>query len=377
MRSFNMHKYFSVMLVSLGTAWSPAWAQIIPERNCLSNPFMDGCPAAEEARKTKEMLNKPRWWEQHPELLNPKVPGSTQQPLTAKPLTAKPTPTADTDWMRPRLAKALAADWPRWTFAQPDAGALMGMKLAALVQSPILSALLGADIAKQWPTSAPMVDEIWLSIRPLPGKKTEAVMLLIGSAVESVAADLRGKGVTVCFLDQRTLLAGEWNAVNRALQRVIAGAPGPMSKSARELWSGNDLWLIAGPQMVKEVLPANGDTSGLTGASLGLSLQNKIAVNLLLTGATPAQTARWASKLSQDPGDLGMGDVTVEKTLSGVSVRATLDPAQVPDALRRQITDQLRPVLDMAGPATAASSRGAIVIQGLDDGPRTIPLQKP
>src|SRR5580692_5508436 len=208
MRSFNMHKYFSVMLVSLGTAWSPAWAQIIPERNCLSNPFMDGCPAAEEARKTKEMLNKPRWWEQHPELLNPKVPGSTPQPLTAKPLTAKPTPTADTDWMRPRLAKALAADWPRWTFAQPDAGALIGMKLAALVQSPILTALLGADIAKQWPASAPMVDEVWVSIRPLPGKKTEAVMLLIGSAVESVAADLRGKGVTVCFLDQRTLLAG-------------------------------------------------------------------------------------------------------------------------------------------------------------------------
>jgi hypothetical protein len=361
------------MLVSLVLSLSPTWAQIIPERNCLSNPFMDGCPAAEEARKTQELMNKPRWWEQHPEVLNPKVPGST----TPRTLTTKPNPTADTDWMRPRLAKALAADWPRWTFAQPDAGALIGMKLSALVQSPVLASLLGADIAKQWPASAPMADEVWLSIRLLPGKKTEAVMLLIGSAVESIAGDLRSKGVTVCFLDKRTLLAGEWNAVNRALQRVIAGAPGPMAKRAGELWSGNDLWLIAGPQMVQQMLPANGDTSGLTGASMGLSLQNKIAINLLLTGATPAQTARWASKLSQNPTDLGMGEVTVEKTLRGVSVRAALDPSQLPDALRRQITDQLRPVLDMTSPAASASSRGAIVIQGLDDGPRTIPLQKP
>jgi hypothetical protein len=74
-----------------------------------------------------------------------------------------------------------------------------------------------------------------------------------------------------------------------------------------------------------------------------------------------------------------MGEVKVEKSVGGVSVRASLDPAQLPDALRRQITDQMRPVLDLTGPppASAAASSGAIVIQGLDDGPRTIPVQKP
>src|SRR5580658_6811264 len=133
MRSFSMHKCLSVMLLSLIPSLNSVWAQIIPERNCLSNPFMDGCPAAEEARKTKEMLNKPRYWEQHPELVNSKAPAST-----ARPVTTKATPAADTDWKRPRLAKALAADWPRWTLAQPDAGALIGMKLAALVRSPVL-----------------------------------------------------------------------------------------------------------------------------------------------------------------------------------------------------------------------------------------------
>jgi hypothetical protein len=217
MQSFNMYKYLSVMLVFFG----PAWAQI-PARNCMSNPFMEGCPAAEEARKTQELMNKRPWWEEHPELLNPKVPGSNPRSLTTE-----PNPTADTDWNRPRLAKALAADWPRWTFAQPDASTLVGMKLTALVQSPVLSALLGADVGKQWRASAPLVDEVWVSVRPLPGQKTEAVMLLIGSAIESIAADLRSKGVTVCFLDKRTLLAGEWNAVNRALGRVNRGRARP------------------------------------------------------------------------------------------------------------------------------------------------------
>ena len=373
MHSFNMHKYLTVMLVFFGAARAQ-----IPERNCMSNPMMAGCPAAEQARKTEEMLNKKTWWEEHPELLNPKLTGSNQPSHSNQPSqTIKPNPPADTDWKRPRLAKALAADWPRWTFAQPDAGALVGMKLTTLVQSPVLSELLGADAGKQWRASAPQVDEVWISIRPLPGQKNEAVMLLIGSAVESIATDLRSKGVTVCFLDQRTLLAGEWNAVNRALGRVVAGAPGPMSKRAAELWSTNDLWLITGREMANQVLPTNAGTSGLTGASLGLSLQKRVAVDMLLTAATPAETARWASKLRQNPADLGLGEVSVEETPRGVSVRAALDAAQLPEALRRQITDQIRQVLDMAGsPASAAASRNAIVIQGLDDGPRTISVPK-
>jgi len=331
--------------------------------------MMDGCPMAEEARKTQEMFNKPKWWEEHPELLNPKVPGSNPT-ATPRPVTPKPNPIADTDWKRPRLTRPLAADWPRWTFAPQDADVLVGMKLTALVQSPI---------GKQWQASAPQLDEIWVSIRASSGQKNEAIMLLMGPAVESIATDLRSKGVTVCFLDKRTLLVGEWNSVNRALGRVIAGAPGPMSKRAGELWANNDLWLIAGRQMVNQMLPPNTDTAGLTGASMGLSLQNKVAVNLLLTAATPAETARWASKLSENPADLGLGDVKVEKTLRGVSVQAALDPAQLPDALKRQIADQMRPLLDIAGPppASAAAASGHIVIQGLEEGPRTIPVQKP
>ena len=250
-----MHKYLSLTLLCLG----PAWSQVIPARNCLSNPMMDGCPGADEARKMQEIMNKPKWWEEHPEWINGKVPANTNSVAPATNSTpapralTNPNPVADSDWKRPRLPKPLAANWPRWTFAPADAEALIGMK------SPVLSALLGPGVGKQ-------VDEAWVSVRSLPGAKTEAVLLLMGPGVESIATNLRSKGVTVCFLDQRTLLAGEWSAVNRALKLVVAGAPGPMSKRASELWANNDLWLIAGRQMVKQFLPPNSDPSGLTGA---------------------------------------------------------------------------------------------------------------
>jgi hypothetical protein len=236
------------------------------------------------------------------------------------------------------------------------------------MKSPALGALLGADVGRQ-------VGEAWVSIRSLPGQKAESVLLLMGPGVESIATRLRSKGVTVCFLDQRTLLSGEWSAVNRALHAGGRGAPGPMSKRAAELWANNDLWLIAGCQMINQLLPPNSDPSGLAGASLGVSLQDKGGLNILFTGATPAETARWASKLSQNPGELGRGDVSIEKNVSGISVRAAFDPAQLPDALKRQIADQLRPALEIPAPPPAASA--SIVIQGLDDGPKTIPVQKP
>ncbi len=365
----------------------------------MSNPMMDGCPMAESARKTQEMFSKKPWWEEHPDLLNPNYKAMTASQSSnagSRTTTVRPAP-ADTDWKKPRLTKPLAPNWPRWTFAPSDAAALMGVKLTSLVHSPALGALLGPELGKQWQAAGaavPPIDEVWISLRVLPGQatpgqktpaqktpaqKTEAVMLLMGPGVESIAANLWARGVTVCFLDQHTFLTGEWNAVNRALARVIAGAPGPMSQRAGELWGNSDLWLIAGRGMLKQFLPPAQSPPGLTGASLGLSLQDQIAVDILLTAATPADTDRLAAKLTQSPDDLGLGGSTVQKTVRGVSVRAALDPAQLPEAYRSQITEQLRPMLDMIGPppvVSEATKQNAIVIQGLDDGPKVIPLPK-
>lgn len=360
-----MHKYACVALLWV----SSAWAQI-PERNCMSNPMMAGCPAAEQARKTQEMMSKHAW-----ENL-PGMPGSSQpaqqvsgpQP-TPQPRTATPAANraaADSDWKRPRLAAALPANWPRWNFAPPDSGALIGMKLSALIQSPVFAALLG-DSADALRTSPVPADEVWVSITT--GPKPESVMLFVGPGVESIATELRSKGVTVCFLDRQSVLAGEWSSVNRALQRVSAGVPGPFAKRAAELWAHDDLWILTGPQMSAQVVPAS--AKGVTGASLGMSFQNKISAEMLLNSATPAETAKLAGKLRENPADLGLGEATVESTARGVLVKASLDAAQLPESLRNQIAEQVRPLLG----SQAQASSNKIVIQGLDDGPKTISVK--
>jgi hypothetical protein len=80
-----------------------------------------------------------------------------------------------------------------------------------------------------------------------------------------------------------------------------------------------------------------------------------------------------AAKFRQNPNELGLGDVTVEKTVQGVRAQASFDAKQMPQALRHQLVDQLRPLLDNMGQKSATK---AVVIQGLDDGPRTIPEQR-
>src|SRR5581483_4245949 len=188
-----MHQCASVMLlISLGTAW----AQVIPERNCMSNPFMAGCPAAEQAQKTQEMLSQPMM---PPLGLN--VSSQAAQTVNVAAATAGPRAGND-DWKRPRLAKELPADWPRWSFAEPDASALVGVKLRAMIASASLDAIVGADVMSRWRAAPPPVDELWMSIEAVPGKAPESLLLFTGTGLESVASDLRAKGMTVCFLDR-------------------------------------------------------------------------------------------------------------------------------------------------------------------------------
>src|SRR5580704_7228753 len=44
--------------VSLALFWAGVCLAQIPERNCMSNPFMAGCPATEESRKMQELIDK-------------------------------------------------------------------------------------------------------------------------------------------------------------------------------------------------------------------------------------------------------------------------------------------------------------------------------
>jgi len=348
----------------------------LPDRNCMSDPFMRGCPAEVQARKMQENLNKGM-------VLNPAgVPAKSTASSTTRPA-ASSVPVADNDWQRPRLANALPPDWPRWTFAPADASLVVGMKLDALMKSPLIRQIMeGAGLPAIDPQmSGPHPDEVWLTLRPSAGRPPESVMLLLGTGagtdVATVAADLRSKGATVCFLDTQSILVGEWNAVNRALQRVARppAIASPYARRARDLWTNSDLWFIASGSLLASAKVA---PTGVTAMSLGLSLQDKLVFDVLLNVATPEAAAHLMAKMNTNPGDLGFPGMQLKKVANGVSLQGAVAVAELPESLRKQITDQIRPLSELASTRNARpdAPKNAIVIQGLDDGPRVIAPKK-
>jgi hypothetical protein len=342
-----------------------AIAQQIPDRNCMSDPFMGGCPAEVQAREMQEKMKMGKSLSKGI-VANPSVTPTKSAATVA----TRPAPSADSDWQRPRLATALPPDWPRWTFAPSDTNALIGIKLAALMKSPLLRQIMKDVGLPPVEASVPQPEEVWMALRPNAARQMEAVMLILGPDIATIASDLRSKGATVCFLDTQSILVGEWSAVNRALQRVIrpAAQASPFAKRARELWTSSDLWFIASGTAVATF----GAPAGVAGISMGVSLKEQIVVDMLLSAATPDGAAR----LNQNPADLGLPAVEMKKVGNSVSIHGTVETADIPEAFRKQITDQLRPLVDLVASRKADGAKNAIVIQGLDDGPRVIVPKK-
>ena len=363
-----MRQSFVLALLFLA---SMAIAQQIPDRNCMSDPFMRGCPAEEQARKIQEKMGNAK------DLGQGIIAGMSVTP-TKPPVAAaatRPIPAADSDWQRPRLATALPPDWPRWTFAPADTSALIGIKLAALMKSTLLQQLMKDVGLPPVDASIAQPEEVWMALRPNAARQMEAVMLVLGPDIATVASDLRSKGATVCFLDTHSILVGEWSAVNRALQRVIRPTPSAFTKRARELWTNSDLWFIAGgPALASVAAPA-----GVTGMSMGVSLKETLVFDMLLNVATPEAATRLAARLNQNPAELGLPAVELKKIANSVSVHGTVGPNDIPESVRKQITEQIRPLVDLVAQRNAkapSAPKNAIVIQGLDDGPRVIVPKK-
>jgi len=335
-------------------AQNPDW---MPKPDCKVTPWLDSCPGYQKFKVGESAI------------INNGMNKPAQQAKAPAPVARDSRPAAQVDWRRPMSPKPLAADWPRWKFAPADANLVLGIKMRALAESPMFRDLLPGG--EQLKTAAAQVDEVWVSLRNSAGRP-DAVMLFIGPALDPVASDLRSKGLTVCFIDEHSVLAGEWNAVNRALQRVLSPAAVPGERRARELWTNNDISIVIDRSLLSlfsAAVPAS-----ITRMSMGVSLGDKLAFDLLLHTAKPADAKALATAV------LGLPEVTGEEVHKivpeGLIVRVSLDPGQIPETLKKQLSTQFGPVVDLVrANGTKAPIKG-VVIQGLDDGPRVVQPQQ-
>jgi hypothetical protein len=347
------------LLGSIAAMGQPSpWDLKLPKPDCKVTPWLDSCPDHDKFMK--------------PIQLAPLYVPPTSTPRHAAPSpSAPPGPVSNVDWRKPLSAEPLPANWPRWRFAPSDASLVFGMKLPALLRSKVVHEL---DGGADFDPSKLAAEEVWISMRENhPPQAPESVMLLIGPTLYPIATSLRSKGFTVCFLDARSVLAGEWNAVNRAVQRVLgeAAPAGSGEKRTSELWANSDVLLLPGRKWTPE-------PETVSRLEVGVSVKEKLNFDMHLRIAKPVDAERLVDRFRKDPAELdlpnGATGVEIRKLADGVSVRASLDAGSLPDALRRQISGQLKPVLELGQAATAPqrAAGGVIVIDGLAGGLKVI-----
>jgi hypothetical protein len=352
-----------LLCIPAATAQNQPW---LPKTDCKVTPWLDGCPDADKFKNID--LSKINGTAIAP-IAGPRQTTAPQPPVRT------PAPAAQVDWRRPISPKPLAANWARWKFAPPDASLVLGIKVKALIESPLFKDLFAG-------VAATAVDEVWISLRTASNGRPDAAMLLLGPALEPVAADLRSKGVTVCFVDERSLLVGEWNAVNRALQRVLSpAAANPMDRRVRQLWDNYDVSILVDRSLASSFLAAGGQDglpASVSRMSMGMSIQDKLTFDLLFHTVRTTDAGRLAARYGKETSALGLPEgagaqETHKVAPEGLSVRVTLDITQMPEPLRRQLSAQFRPVFDIVRTKTEKPAAKGVVIQGLDDGPRVVP----
>jgi len=190
----------------------------------------------------------------------------------------------------PLLAFAQTPDQD-WRFAHPGATMVGGIRVEALLQSPILNMVIEQATAKDPAMSAMAglmkgtlggVSEVRISILDLgDGKDPEVLTLVTGKLDDAAASALAQGKATVHRVDANTLLLGEAASVAEAVQRMEEPRKVLQSRAVQrgKALANYDFW-IAG------TLPAIPMTGGLdemlNGIALGLSVRDDLQVELAL-----------------------------------------------------------------------------------------------
>jgi hypothetical protein len=287
----------------------------------------------------------------------------------------------------PLLAFAQTADQD-WRFAHPGATLVAGVRVEALLQSPILNDLIEQATAKD-PTMTAMVgmmrvalggvSELQVSVMDVgAGKEPEVLTLVKGRMDDAAAAAFSQGKVTIHRVDANTLLLGEGTALAEAIKRL---SKPPSAMQSRAIARGNaladyDFW-IAGTLPAMPMTAALGDL--LNGLALGMSLQNDLRMELALdTGSAQmaedlirkvrqAQreqpAAASAALLTDVDGSTARFRVTVEKSV--------LDQA-IQEAVAKGGIGSLGASKPLPTFRETEPTRKTIMIYGLDGGTREI-----
>ena len=364
-----MHKYLIALLVFCAAS---TWAQI-PERNCMSNPMMQGCPAAESARKTAEMMNKRPWWEEHPELLNPKVPGSTASnpaaASAARPAAARTRARAPQD-LNPVSPSVLPPAAPLWRLAPAHAQMVIGLRPQSLTSSPLMDQIMRSN-SGLIPGGLEAIRRESAGVDLLMMVTRNGASPLILARGPDIIHAVKAEDDPLRYLDPQTIVVGDWNETYAAVGRIMSATPMPGEGRMAEVAPWSDVWISADSSVLNKFSAGHAPLPGVTRFTMGLAMRDEITMILWMETPSAFAAKSLLAQLTKNPQSAPFADgmagaqTTVEQVDNAVRIYSRM-PMTAAQATAAKATQAVQPV-----------KKKAYVIEGLDEGPKEIPVKQP
>jgi hypothetical protein len=282
---------------------------------------------------------------------------------------------------------------PDWSFAHPDATLVGGIRLGAVLNSPLVQAAITGSQGND-PSTAAMVGmatgmlggitEIRFSLLDNGTPEPDMVALISGRLDDAMLSMLPQSSAKYRRIDASTLLFGNGDSLDKAAARMMQATPVLRSAvlAGTETLGGYDFWMSGKvPDLGKALsalpkAPAMPDLN-FRNIAIGLSAHDSVEMELALEAATAAM----AQSLLKSAHDAEATQPAQFKGLlqsfaDGNTAHFRLNiPKDV--ALEAFRTRMAPPALAAAAPKPAPlvpAQRGTIRIEGLDGGPVEIPL---
>jgi len=249
-----------------------------------------------------------------------------------------------------------------------NAGVLLSVRPKALLGSKWLGNLVfGPEGASALATAAPALpDEVRLSVASGTDGRMSVLMLFSAPppALVNVGDAFRRKGVTACFVDLNTLLAGEYADVSAAVQRMLApqGAPtGPSPlPGSEEMAQAADVWLTVRREFAEAMLRSRGSgvnlPAGVSGISLAMRLRESLDLDALIHTTNAAVADKLLADVHRDlPNALALAQaggsppellkkLKAAKTRRCVMMGLSIELSEIPAPLVEQLRSALAPI---------------------------------
>jgi len=281
-----------------------------------------------------------------------------------------------------------------WRFAHPGATLIGGLRVKAILDSPLVNTLISQATAKD-PSSGLVVgmikgslggvSEVRFSVRDMgKGKDPDVLALVTGSLDDTAAAAWQGKA-SIHRIDANTFLIGQGQSIADAVSRLGKPATALQARAfdRGKALANDDLWIAGTLPEMPMTIPMLDSVRGL---ALGISAQDDLRVELDLDTASAKAAEDLVSSArkarTQQPA-LGAA-LQSEAEGSTAKFRFVMEGKQLLQAVQQAIENNQAPspLAAFLGQPSAATvpafredpkpKRDTIRIYGLDEGPREI-----